>query len=494
MGRALTKSILLGAAVICSRIALSCGDGALGPIECALRVTPESADFVVVVDDASAHLGGEAGAALRGMAGSALARSELPRAWSSLSARLGMGEREAFDALLGRRVVFAMARGKDGEESRGWVALSWVRMDAAARLKKRLDVAPRKLAAGGAVFSVENGRYELTMTRREDWAVVALGPSSSPALLESATMSLALERDGGGVCAHREGDLLVRARGPQQEEMWVELLASLEGVELEGEVSAAIPDGDELVEPLRVWKRSTWAALAEGALAAFIEWAPARRGEGSIVADLLRETGLLELGDEAGALLGQRVALAAYPAEGGGVHLAAGIESVDVGALAEAGDAAMSEMLAWLGVGEVDLGGLDWRAARVVNAEGSGPLRALTPQERAALWAVWSFSGGTDAMEAPEGAGWWIVGTSRDAHERATAALTDDSRVDEARPWHSLGMVRPAAILAALREGGLSLPPEAGAAAWVEDLGWATEACGAVERGRLRVRLAGKAE
>lgn len=487
MLRLLMKSILLGAAVCCSAVALACDVESLGPIECALHATPEEADFVVVVDNAARHLDGEAAPALMGMASSALGRSELPKAWSSLSARLGWSERESFEALLGRRVVFASMR-HGAEEAQGWVALSWVRPDSAMRLKKRLDVAPRKLAAGGAVFSVENGRYELTMARQREWVVVALGPTASPAMLERAAEALAGKREVAS-CPRRSGDVMVLARGPEESEAWISMVASLEGLELEGDISASIPGGDELVEPLRRWNRSTWTRLAEGALAAFIEWAPRKRGEGSIVVDLMREYGLLDLGEEAEALLGQRVALAAYPAEGGGIHLAAGIEAEDVGALCAAGDAAMGEMLAWLGIGEVDLTGMDWRATRLVNAQGSDALRALTPQERAALWAVWSYSVGSDAEGAPEGAGWWVVGTSRDAHRRASAALTEGGVEGEARPWHSLGRLRPAAILTALTAGDRELPPETGVASWIEDVRWATEACGAEESGRLRVLL-----
>ncbi|MBC7836015.1 MAG: hypothetical protein H7Y88_13090, partial [Phycisphaerales bacterium] len=177
---------------------------------------PRSAELIVVLQDA---------AGVRATAGEQL--TELLMAWSgtgragpkwdALAKSLGWSQEEAFDRLLGQRVIVVIenltaaldgsAAGRAGEGGREaaespirWALLTDVSAETDRRLVERLKAAPRALVKGQPVLSIENGRFELAAKRRKgkganDGSPVTLivGPAAHPEVFDTL-----LESAGGG--------------------------------------------------------------------------------------------------------------------------------------------------------------------------------------------------------------------------------------------------------------------------------------------------------
>ncbi|HZW08657.1 MAG TPA: hypothetical protein VFF69_02030 [Phycisphaerales bacterium] len=122
---------------------------------------PERVQFVAAMDD---------GARLRRSLGDSplmLALASVPRpakvfdAWSQLSTDLGMTDAEAFDLLLGRRVVFAATGLQAGDSESQWALLSELDPATDRRLRADLGAVPRRLVDGQPVLELEHGSFLL---------------------------------------------------------------------------------------------------------------------------------------------------------------------------------------------------------------------------------------------------------------------------------------------------------------------------------------------
>jgi hypothetical protein len=122
---------------------------------------PQRVQFVAAVDD---------GARLRRSLGDSpimLALASVPRpakvidAWSQLATDLGMSDAEAFDLLLGRRVVFAATGLQAGDAESQWALLSELDPVTDRRLRADLGAVPRRLVDGQPVLELEHGSFLL---------------------------------------------------------------------------------------------------------------------------------------------------------------------------------------------------------------------------------------------------------------------------------------------------------------------------------------------
>jgi hypothetical protein len=184
--------------VWCAVLALAIGVRALagaGAPE-AVGELPAGVDTVLVVQEASRIRSSPPGQAAMAALGAEGVLGAITPQWEMFARELGYGEQEAFDRLLGGRVVFASGPvpgggggGGAGGGARAWVVLTDVSPETDQRLKKRLEVAPRGVVRGHQILSIERGRFELTSHRRDGRAgertvtlVIGPGVVANPAL------------------------------------------------------------------------------------------------------------------------------------------------------------------------------------------------------------------------------------------------------------------------------------------------------------------------
>lgn len=82
-------------------------------------------------------------------------------AWSLLAADLGMTDAEAFDLLLGRRVIFAASGLEAGAAGSEWAILSELDPETDRRLRSDLGAVPRRIVNGQPVLEMEHGSFLL---------------------------------------------------------------------------------------------------------------------------------------------------------------------------------------------------------------------------------------------------------------------------------------------------------------------------------------------
>ncbi|MDX2148377.1 MAG: hypothetical protein SFZ23_12725 [Planctomycetota bacterium] len=104
---------------------------------------------------------GPAGEALTQAVSASSAFAPLRQAWTEFASQLGMTPVEAFDELLGRRVIMVAT---DLDDRFEWALLTDVSGAAEARLRSKLRPAPRTISGGLPILTVEGGRYQLTTT------------------------------------------------------------------------------------------------------------------------------------------------------------------------------------------------------------------------------------------------------------------------------------------------------------------------------------------
>jgi hypothetical protein len=130
-----------------------------------LASLPGRVEAVIVIRDAAGQRNSDAGRALASM----LVESGLMRltalGWRDLADELGWSEVEAFDRLLGRRVML-VAEGLGPGETFRWALLCDVDRQAELRIRRRLKAAPRGIIQNHPVLAVEDGRFQLAFGRR----------------------------------------------------------------------------------------------------------------------------------------------------------------------------------------------------------------------------------------------------------------------------------------------------------------------------------------
>ncbi len=171
-------------------------------IDAAARV-PVDTDLVLVIDNASQLRSSALAEAFATVSGPTSPLNDSRQAWQALAAELGWTDAEAFDHLLGRRIML-VARGIDTADAAQWVLLSEVSLATDRRLKERLKAAPRAITQGQQVLAIEQGRYELTSFRHagrlaDDAGAVTilLAPAARSQLLETMLARLVGGAAGG---------------------------------------------------------------------------------------------------------------------------------------------------------------------------------------------------------------------------------------------------------------------------------------------------------
>lgn len=484
--------------------ALRAGDAAS-----AASIVPADVELFMVVDDAAAWRRGPGGKLLES-GGRALAEAgDLARAWKGLAAALDMDEGRAFDELLGRRLVFAQRSAKDPAATSPWVVVSLVSNETEALLRRRLRPAPRRVERGITVLALEDGRFWLATTGGKHNATVMLAPAAAPELFDDmlATLGRGIERSllgskmgedlrsiqrgaGALLFAKRrddDGRLVLIGVGAKRSQDGVEA-----GVLLR---SGAIA---EQVAGVQETSRAIFDSISKTSYFAAVEWS---------LPDLLGAMGIdlpaLPLWPafknfEGMQWIGARRVYSVSPRDGGGLRGAIALEATDPKALAAPGDRLIAQMLKGMwGYQEgaaVDAATLDFEgvfpgAVREVNVSKSHAGKSLEPwlKDARLAWAYPSAEG--------ESSGWWVIGLGSSLVESLTATLKDEANVGGAKhPWISMGVVRPAALAAAVRAAGWPIPPEMThafeVAQGVESFEWALmRSDGGSIRGQAKVRF-----
>jgi hypothetical protein len=452
-----------------------------------LRRVPAGVDVVLVLDRLAEHRASEFGAGASNLAAAALALGaagdpQTFAAWRSFSARLGLSQTEAFDALLGKRIVL-IGRHDDGGELR-WALLSAVHPKTSRLLRERLDVSPREIDSQRIIMTVEGGRWLLASTLDAPPAALVLAPVASKSLfsdiLDAAdnphAPTLASDPAIAAIRSLGSGDFLFFARGAEFGCQWVGAVANRQGDTLSARV-LSLPE--KPLPEVTAWPTGRWDELRESSLFALVERLPRREDLDDAWLDSpirqVLEMPRTLIGPEFDLVLGQRVAALARRDERGRLALAVGVESSDVRALARPGDETMRNGLSHLGAGlgagarEFNFAGIVPYAVRRVVLE-RPPGQPPIPIAGGSLAVLWTYR--FDEQAPP--AGWWLIATDRPTLDAASAALAGAVPGDEARQWLSLFEARPAELMQALEEWGASSPPALAALRWLAEVRLAT--------------------
>lgn len=434
---------------------------------------PGDTDLLLVIDHAADHRRGAAGGALAFLADKLFADGDTFRKWDELARTLGWSDEQAFDQLLGRRIVL-VGRGLGGADP-SFALLADVDRAAEWTLRKRLKLAPRGIVNGRTLYSVEDGRFELTVERTDGGATVLVAPANRPKFFDEMAAMLggrqpgalsdtpemqqlrALVRAGrGGEAPPTPPDMLLFFRTQDNAGGWAGLSAWLDGPTLRATIVASAQCEGPVVTP---WSLATWKALAEGSLACVVERRP-RPGEAAST-PLLDDVPWLAPDEALDRDLGERHAVVLRRDPAGGLSVTGAIELHDLAAGAVVGDALINHVLialaGKLGVGawNYDFHGLAPDSTRVVHL--AGPDGESMPFIGGPGFSLfWSYR--------PEGDGrsWLIGSTNRTDFERAARALADCADGPAGRdmaPWLTVGRIEPAALHAALTATGRWTPP-----------------------------------
>lgn len=315
--------------------------------------------------------------------------------WNTLARDLGWTPAEAFDELLGERVVFAARPaplpealpppGKEGGAVRvgvntgpigPWLLASDISKAAARRLTERLRPMPRQIIAGTPLLSIEDGRFQLALVPQDarDGFVLLLAEASRAELLEAAVRDAAAPRDALSrdpawpevrAALTPDAHAIVFARfpppvsqpgsaGAASEKGWIGVALQTEGESIKvrtistGPGKGAMPDPRRSRSvPLTPWNAEAFERVAAGAVFASVESNTSLTDEGwsPMFAPLAEKLGLGRTVPGIDLLTG-RIATLVLPSESGVCDAAIALESTDAPALAPHADAMMARLLA----------------------------------------------------------------------------------------------------------------------------------------------------
>ncbi|MCC6661775.1 MAG: hypothetical protein IT437_12915 [Phycisphaerales bacterium] len=509
--------------------------GAAGPAPAQPDARPSGTEVTVIVREGARQRSSPAGGALAALAADSGRLSDLSVAWSEFAAELGWSTPQAFDALLGSRVMVVL-RGLTPAGAAHWALLSEVTSDAEKRLISALRPAPRGTVGGYTVLAIEHGRYELAIARggwRDDSphpAVILLAPARDRDLFDALIPALSAPRFGGEA---EGGDAAVTIRRPAPPAFdgglprtsTVTLSATLDP-DGAGWTCRLLGDAGA-VSPITPWSTAAFEGLQRDGMVAVMGVLGAPP-----LTELGRWLGVPSVSLPAGPAVGERVALvvresgarALMPALASGAvraaaHRDAGsaslavtlaIEARDLPALIPTADTLSASLVPFLnGQGSAPVAtavefdtGLRERSVRAVDLfPAKGSLAAGFSPHPMLTWAFArsrpSFQRLAGVKSGDDGApGWWVLSLSSG---EAAAACTPSESVRDLLSREmpdplqvqrlSVGMVRPA-----LLESAPGLPEALTDALrggrWVESIRWDSwlRADGRAE-GEVRVRM-----
>jgi hypothetical protein len=370
--------------------------------------------------------------------------------------------------------------------------LSQVSRDTERLLRARLKTAPRSIAAGLPVLAIENGRFEVVAAPSEEGFVMALGPSESRELFDEVVASL---KDGGPADPLSASELLTRVRtlGKSPEVLvvalprgvegaWFGAVGKRDGAGMKVDYVAGSPALSKQAEGVKEWSLRKFNAIAEGSLATVVEWDAGppelRAGEalaGRVLPPLPAWLDLAELR----RLCRGRVAVRVSAGVDGPLDAAIALQTSDVAALAVRGDASMGELIARLDptpkgerLAPMNLGGAVPQTLRTVDLAGLvQPFTALGWTRGPDL--AWTYRSG-GLPEGGDASGWWTVGLGAGAVQTLADRVSAPEPEEERVAWLSVGMVRPAALLAVLEARNVRIPKEVGPLRWIAEVRWRT--------------------
>lgn len=472
-------------AIFCAlRLAAACSAGP-ADIVSAAESLPADVDLIVVIENAADLRRGAAGAPLGGLAGALFEFADTRERWRDFSRTLGWPEDEAFDALLGRRAMLVGRGIWDGPPR--WALLTEIDADAEARLRKRLPVAPRKIAWRTPVLSVE-ARFELAIIKGRQGAIALVAPNESAALFDELLATAAARapaargpaalRDLRAIQAAHDIDspqALFYTRLPPGVGGWAGAVAQLDGAWLR---AAIIARPEQAPDPVTPWPMGEFNAMEKDALLAIMERAsgagarPGGLGAGAI-GDLLWAAPDSPLKP----FLGDRHALAIYPAEGHpGLDIVAAVQLTDAFAAAIAGDDMMNGLIQWFSE-RVQKGA--WRFE--FNGDFPEALRVATilPADQSAipfvaergLEVAWTYR---RSRREGDPSGWLVCGLNPQRVVRTADAIISAKPDRSLKPFLSVGAVRPSALFETLKQTGRPLQKPFAGLRWVESVEWTT--------------------
>lgn len=426
---------------------------------------PGDVDVLVVVRQASALGDGAAGETLTTLLTTIVPPTTTLDAWNALAGELRLPPDEAFNALLGNRVIFAARRGEDDRLE--WAIESEVDAAIAEKLLVRLGARPKDIRFNKAVALIENGRFQITSERRGKCATLVFSPTDSRSLFvdllarmsKNGLPSLA-EAPGfraASKAAPPDSHVFVFLRSIDGEQDWVSVAGTIEGDLVRATVSATVREDDL---PKTPFGKSQWKALSRGRLVAIVEplkaldlpisWLLGRIGDGGFGNPALPIDG--------------RIAITVDESPEGGVSVGVALETPNVDQLAPIGDAMIASVASEIavanrsGAGEesfATLAGLFPEAARTISLSGRDgdgrPQRSPLGTEEFIL--TWSYP----TTKGCQGrGGWWIVAGDRSTHDAISKALTATPRWDPVKDEPvSYLLMRPARLQKALQTAGL---------------------------------------
>lgn len=489
-----------------------------GAISSAADLVPADSDVVVVVDRANEWRNQALGEPLWRLTGGLLDAADTAKAWDTLAKSLGMSREAAFDALLGRRAIFVQRSGAQGAAAT-WAIVSLVDRATELALRERLKPSPRAFAQGLTVMTLEDGRFLLAVVRTGDASTLLLGPALAPAMFEEIAPRLGRPARGGlgddpvaidlrnleRVVGGEHARALALVRVAKDEPGWVGLLATPKGRDLNVEMFARTPSLAAAAAKVEPWSRDAFDDLQHDVYFAAMEWNLGAEDQWTALGALRTDLPIFRRPFERPELLGLRTALVLRPSTDALASIVIGVETTDSAELAPIGDRMIAGALgsfwpAQAGAPDggaapadaaLDIQGAFPRAMREVDL--SVRLGALLPMvfDRGPT-LTWSYAPGGSARE---GGGWWTMGLDRRATEHVTERLTMERRRGERpAPWITIGVARPALLLAEIERRKFPTPPQAarllGALREVEHVRWELlRVNDGSARGRVSVRI-----
>lgn len=432
-----------------------------------LAALPADVDIAVGVRGLARLRETPVGSVLRGaMADPAF--NDLRDRWLALSEAIGMNPQDAFDAVLGDRVLVAVRTPLDAAPD--WVLITEVSPRTEWTLRKQLKVSPRTIVAGQTLYTVERGALELSFLRasgpqRAASARLLLAPAGS-ALFER---TLRGSRVGETLDAQRHSadlliddpraDAVMLARLPNRDNAWVSVAGRSDHETVSFSVRATRSVAANARQASRVWDEKSAANIASDAIFAVFDTDGSALSEAAAFVEPFFPRAMLGADQDAakGVLAGREVAML-VPTDTG-MSLLAAIELLDTRRGAEIGDQAMDAMLRSFGARERGFGGIAPEAVRRVD-EGAASI----------AW-VYRAAPSRDAGPSP---GWWLVTTDPDLLPSASVALLGVA-LDNANPAGSpraLAFARPDRLIGVLERMSLPTPPAMRSLRAVREVRW----------------------
>ncbi len=197
----------------------------------AISDIPDDADLIIVIEHASELRTSPIGDAVSRFLADSKVIDALTKAWAGLADQLGLSRDDAFNRLLGQRVIL-ISKGAVQGNDRLWAILSDISVDTDEKLKDKLQAAPRAIDQGHQILTIENGQYQLTSHLRAgtqanaakvrkparpaptDRVTLILGPSAKPELFDEMLTIVSRAASGGGVGGATKPNAQVAVNNP----------------------------------------------------------------------------------------------------------------------------------------------------------------------------------------------------------------------------------------------------------------------------------------